>query len=233
MNTQQRGSGRVLTWASIAGVIVVVWLAFEIRVPDVPQSQGGAARPTVGLVDPVVIKGTMLFDLAPLFLPTEFNSSRKDYVPTEPGGAFAGFPFKPTFSDSQIELHLPPPVVVPSSPAEALEDDPPGAPFIGFGRFDIKMETLVPRAAYVEITDAGTGREVFSQPVRDARPPASDWKPMEFMAAVDAAGLVGPPVLTQHSDVADVDAYFGQYLTETLRIGQRLNPGFYRVVVGP
>jgi hypothetical protein len=95
------------------------------------------------------------------------------------------------------------------------------------------LETLAPRAAYVEITDAETGRKVFSQPVKDAHPPASDWKPMEFMAAVDSAGLVGPPVLTQHSDVADVDAYFGQYLSDTLRIGQRLNPGFYRVSVGP
>jgi hypothetical protein len=184
-------------------------------------------------VDPVVIKGTMLFDLTPLFLPTEFNSSRKDYVPTEPGGAFAGFPFKPTFSESQIDLHMPPPVAVPASPAEAISDDPPGAPFIGFGRVDLKMETLAPRAAYVEIMDAGSGRIVLSERVMDARPPVSDWKPMEFMAAVDSAGLVGPPVLTEHSDVADVDAYFGRYLAETLRIGQRLNPGFYRVSVGP
>ena len=233
MKSRGPGTGRAWTWVSVAGVVVVLWLAFQIRVPEAPVAPQGAGRPSVGLVDPVVIKGTMLFDLAPLFLPTEFNSSRKDYVPTEPGGAFAGFPFKPTFSDSQIELHLPPPAAVPSSPAEALDGDPPGAPFIGFGRVEVKMETLAPRAAYVEITDAESGRRVFSQPVKDARPPASDWKPMEFMAAVDAAGLVGPPVLTQHSDVADVDAYFGQYLSETLRIGQRLNPGFYRVSVGP
>jgi hypothetical protein len=219
--------------ASIVGVVGAVLLVFQIRVPDVPSQPGVVGRPSVGLVDPVVIKGTMLFDLEPLFLPTEFNSSRKDYVPTEPGGAFAGFPFKPTFSDTQIELHLPAPVAVPSTPAGALGDDPPGAPFIGFGRVDLKLETLAPRAAYVEITDAGTGRKVFSQPVGDARPPASGWKPLEFMAAVDPAGLVGPPVLTEHSDAADVDAYFGQYLSETLRIGQRLSPGIYRVSVGP
>jgi hypothetical protein len=56
---------------------------------------------------------------------------------------------------------------------------------------------------------------------------------MEFMAAVDASGLVGPLVLTVHSDVAEVDAYFGRYLAETFRIGQRLEPGFYRICVGP
>jgi hypothetical protein len=74
---------------------------------------------------------------------------------------------------------------------------------------------------------------VFSQPVEDAHPPLSSWKPMEFMTAVDSAGLVGPPVLTVHSDAAEVDAYFGRYLAETLRIGQRLDPGFYRICVGP
>jgi hypothetical protein len=228
-----QGSGRAWTWASILGIIVVVWLAFQIRAPEALPSIEKPARAGVDLVDPVVIKGTMLFDLTPLFLPTEYNSSRKDYVPTEPGDAFAGFPFKPTFSDSQIELHLAPPTAVPTSPAEALVGDPPGAPFIGFGRVDIKIEALVPRAAYVEVTDAGSGRTVFSQPVEDAQPPVSDWKPMEFMAAVDSGGLVGPLVLTVHSDVADVDAYFGRYLAETLRIGQRLEPGFYRISVGP
>lgn len=197
------------------------------------QPERKATPSSVGLVDSVVIKRTMLFDLAPLFLPTEFNSSRQDYAPTEPEGSFARFAYKPTFSDSQIVLHLPPPTTVPASPAEALVGDPPGAPFIGFGRVDIKMEPLAPRAAYVEITDAGSGRNVFSQPVTDAHPPSSGWKPMEFMAAVDSAGLVGPPVLTVQSDVADVDAYFGRYLAENLRIGQRLDPGFYRIRVGP
>jgi hypothetical protein len=228
-----QGFGRTWTWVSVLGVIVIVWFAFQIKGPDGPPAAEKPPNSAVGLVDPVVIKRTMLFDLAPLFLPTEFNSSRKPYVPIEPGGTFAGFSFKPTFSDSQIDLHLPPPVEVPSSPAEALVGDPPGAPFIGFGRTDIKTETLAPRAAYVEITDAESGRDVLSEPVTDARPPSPGWRPIEFMAAVDAAGLVGPPVLTVHSDVAEVDAYFGRYLAEDLRIGQRLNPGFYRIRVGP
>jgi hypothetical protein len=218
---------------SIAGVVVAVWLAFQVRAPDEPLPVKKSAHASVELVDRTFIRGTMLFDLAPLFLPTEYNSSRKEFVPKEPGDAFADFPFEATFSDSQIVLHLPPPVSVPSSPAEALVGDPPGAPFIGFGRVYMKIEALARRAAYVEITDAGSGRKVFSQPVDDAHPPVTDWKPMEFLAAVDSAGLVGPPVLTQPSDVADVDAYFGQYLSGTLRIGQRLNPGFYRVSVGP
>lgn len=186
------------------------------------------------LVDPVVIMRTMLLDPTPLFLPTAFNSARIDYVPGALGGAFAGFPFKKTFSDSELELHLPPAASVPGSPAEALAGDPPGAPFIGFDRANPVMEPLSPRVAYVEIMDARTGRSVLEMPVTGAHPPVSaPWQPMEFIAAVDPAGLVGPLVPTARSGVDEVDTYFGRYLADTLRVGQRLAPGFYRIVVGP
>lgn len=212
-----------------------MWLAFLVRVPA-PKAQPGLAttRNPVGLVDPVAIEGTMLFDLTPLFLPTEYNSSRKDYVPSEPGSAFTGFPARLTFAESGIELHLPPAGSVPDNPAEALVGDPPGAPFIGFGRNNLKVEALPLRGAYVEIVDAGSGRKMFGQPVADAHPPSSaPWKPMEFIAAVDSAGLVGPVVPTVRSGVGEVDDYFGRYLEDNLRVGQRLAPGFYRISVGP
>jgi hypothetical protein len=214
---------------------VIVWLAFLVRVPGPPPPPAReAARSPVGLLDPVVIEGTMLFDLTPLFLPTEYNSSRKAYVPREPGSAFTGFPANLTFAASGLALHLPPAAAVPANPAEALAGDPPGAPFIGLGRSDQKVESLPPRGAYVEIMDAGNGRRMFGQPVADAHPPTSaPWRPMEFMAAVDSAGLVGPVVPTVRSGIREVDDYFARYLAETLRVGQRLAPGFYRVSVGP
>jgi hypothetical protein len=189
----------------------------------------------VGLVDAGVIMSTMLRDPAPLFLPTDFNSSRKDYVPKEPGGAFGGFQPEYVFDPSQLVLNLPPAATIPNSPAEALAGDPPGAPFIGFDRADFVVEPLSPRTAYVEVVSAGTGRSVFGEALRDAHPPRTSvpWQPMEFIAAVDSAGLVGPVVPTMRSGVDEVDAYFGLYLAETLRIGQRLAPGFYRISIGP
>jgi hypothetical protein len=218
----------------VVGVVALVWVAFQIRLPDPPAAALAPARSSVGLVDQGAIQGTMLRDPTPLFLPTEFNSSRKNYVPTEPGGAFAGFSARLTFEVSELTLHLPPAAALPKSPAEALVGDPPGDPFMAFGRSDLTVQPLAPRGAYVEITNAGSGRSVFGRPVQDAHPPSgAPWKPMEFMAAVDAAGLVGPLVLTVHSDVAEVDAYFGRYLVENLMVGQRLDPGFYRIWVGP
>jgi hypothetical protein len=235
MSPPGTGPRRLLAGVCGAGVLLLVWMAYLVRVPapDLLPAAPAPSKP-VGIVDPVAIRGSLLFDLTPLFLPTDYNSSRKDYVPRPPGTAFAGFPFKKAFADSGLVLHLPPPVAVPASPAEALAGDPPGAPFIGFGRNDPRTEPLPPRGAYVEITDAGTGRPVFSQPVADARPPTSAaWKPMEFMAAVDPAGLVGPVVATVPSGSGEVDDYFARYLADTLRVGQRLAPGFYRISVGP
>ena len=235
MSRVSTGGGRLSAIIAAVGVVGIVWLATHVRLPEAPGTgTQPAAHPSVGLVDPVVIQGTMLRDPTPLFLPTEFNSSRKDYRPREPGGGFSGYPAELTFSESELQLHLPPAATVPAQPADALAGDPPGAPYLGFGRTDMVVEPLAPRGAYVEIVDSGSGRSVFSRALSDARPPASQpWRPMEFMAAVDAAGLVGPLVLTVHSNVSEVDAYFARFLAEELRVGQRLEPGFYRICVGP
>ena len=210
-------------------------VTFLVRIPESNAPAPAKAAPSVGLVDPVVIMSTMLRDPTPLFLPTDFTSSRKDYVPTEPGGAFGGFQPEYVFDPSQLVLNLPPSAAIPTSPAEALAGDPPGAPFIGFDRADPVVEPISPRMAYVEVADAGTGRNIFGAEVTDAHPPQTSvtWQPMEFVAAVDSAGLVGPVIPTVRSGVDEVDAYFGRYLAENLRVGQRLAPGFYRISVGP
>jgi hypothetical protein len=226
---------RIWVGAAAAGVFVILILAFLIRLPEPPLQPVGIAPPRVGVVDPVVTMATLLRDPTPLFLPTRFNSSRIDYVPSEPGGAFAGFQPKLSYAESELELRLPAVSAIPASPAEALAGEPPGAPFLSFGRSNAVVQPLSRRTAYVEIHDAGSGRTVFGQAVTDTHPPAasSPWQPMEFMAAIDAAGLVGPVVPTVRSGVDEVDTYFGRYLADTLKVGQRLAPGFYRIIVGP
>jgi hypothetical protein len=227
--------GRTWAIAGAAGVLILLGLAYVVRVPESPAVVTPLLAPSVALVDPVVIRGTMLRDPTPLFLPTEFNSSRQEVVASPPTGAFAGFPAQFAFDGDQLDLKLPPPTVVPASPAEALVGDPLDAPFVGFGRADYIVQPVAKRNAYVEILDAGTGRMVYGGAITDAHPPETSipWEPMEFLAAVDAAGLVGPLVPTARSGVDEVDSYFGRYLAETLRVGQRLAPGFYRISVGP
>jgi len=257
--------------AAAVGVVVAVGAGVLFRVPapevrSLPKNPApGAASRRAGSqpirlnrvsadgADPLAGDDGMLFDPTPLFLPTRWNSSRKDAVLSEPGGAFGGYPAKLTFAESDLALPLPKPVEVPASPAAALRDDPPTAPFLGFNRPDSVVVPVGARGGFVEIVDAATGRPVFQRSLADAKPPVATeaaWPPLEFLAAVDAAGLFGPlvsvPLAATPKDaavgvggsvsqagLADLEAYFREYLVQSLHIGERLAPGFYRITVGP
>jgi hypothetical protein len=143
---------------------------------------------------------------------------------------------------SRASLDLPPPVAMPAKPADALEAGMPGPILVGFGRTDQPLPSLPSRGAIVDIVVAGTGHAALSAPAlariqalsAGARPPAArPWQAMEFLAVVDPAGLVAPPTVTARSGVEEVDAYFQNFLARTLRLGERLGPGFYRISVGP
>jgi hypothetical protein len=56
---------------------------------------------------------------------------------------------------------------------------------------------------------------------------------LEFIVAINPAGIVGAPILASGSGWEEVDAFFRTYLVKTFRVGERLSPGQYRVVVGP
>lgn len=190
-------------------------------------------------------------DPIPLFLPTRWNSSPPEGDRREPEGNFNGYDPIYTFSVNDLHINLPSSVAVPARPADALVENAPGNPFLGIGRADIAITALTARWAFVEIVAAASGRTVFAEAladaadVKDAPPPLREgtWQPLEFMAAVDAAGLVGQltPVVRPEAAVDDPFLQLpGQsleilenYLAQKLRVGDRLPPGFYRIVVGP
>jgi hypothetical protein len=222
--------------AAAAGVLALVALLFRAPAGPPPIRAPEGPRPAVGVAaaDPVLNEEEALFDRTPLFLPTPWNSTDKQLPSREPRGEFVGYPDEPAFAENHLTLDLPPPIRVPGSLSDALTANPPQDLTLGMGRTAYEPPVLAERGAYVEIADAGTGRKVLVEALADARPPADgSWQPLEFIVAVDSAGLVGPPVLTVRSGVDGVDAYFRRYLDETLRVGDRLEPGFYRISVGP
>ena len=86
----------------------------------------------------------------------------------------------------------------------------------------------------MEVAAVADGGLVLAEPVVANAPPSeSSWQPLEFLVAIDRAGLVRPAMLVTSSQVSSVDAYFRDFLTEGLHIGERLAPGFYRVSIGP
>jgi hypothetical protein len=232
-------------WATaVAGGALVLLLVVPLfRAPRAPAPMAPRVKPSVKLdPSPASRDEARFFDPTPLFLPTKnINAAPPDVKWRELGAAFPDYPSKPSFAAAELRLDslaLPKPVVVPARPAEkpgeVLALAAPGALALGFGRTEAPVAPLTARGAHVEIIAAASGRSMLSRDLATARPPGDGtWQPVEFLAAVDAAGLVGSLVLTTRSGVEDVDSYFQNYLVRTLRVGERLAPGFYRICVGP
>jgi hypothetical protein len=245
MKRAQREQRRLWAYAVAGAVAAVACLYGLFRVPPAapPRRIGGAA---IGLMpigartfDPGKAEDSLLFDPTPLFLPTPISGSSIEKRLREPGGALADYRPKLIYGESALDLHLPAPSDAPT-PAATLAGEPPGAPFMDFGRTDAPGPVVASRSAFVEVTEAATGRIVLTEAL-DGQPPIQGlWPPMEFLAAVDPAGLVGPLVRAPGGLIGDlgaapagVEEYFRNYLVKTERIGQKLGPGFYRISVGP
>jgi len=208
----------------------------------------GPGRARVGAIPPVppphAVKlvslkknEAALTDPTPLFLPTEWNAGQNALpanTQREPGGSFQGYPAKLAFAETELKMSFPAAVALPDRPADALASDRSGLTFLGLGQTDRPVIQLIDRNAFIEILEASTGVRLLAQSLPEARPPGGvAWQPMEFLVAVDAMGLVGPPILTESSRVAAVDGYFQNYLVKSLHAGERLAPGFYRICIGP
>src|SRR5271163_4341762 len=117
MKAHPGGSSKLWALFLVLAGSVLLLVAIYVRLPE-PATLVALPpeRASVGIVDRLAIQGTLLRDPTPLFLPTEFNSSRKDYRPKEPSGAFAGFPAELTFKESELMLHLPAAEAIPASP---------------------------------------------------------------------------------------------------------------------
>jgi hypothetical protein len=181
----------------------------------------------------------VFFDPTPLFLPTLWNASQRELpgaVQRKPDEIFGTFPAKLSFNEDRLVLQLGPVLTLPAGPRDVLARNNRD-PFFTFGREAVPLPELSARGAYVEVRSAGTGELILTEELTSAAPPRTDWgsglQPPEYMAAVDRAGLVGPPVLTTGSGSDEVDGYFRDYLARNFRVGERLAPGFYRVVIGP
>jgi hypothetical protein len=193
---------------------------------DGPESDGGLGDEAT------------FFDPTPLFLPTKWNTNQSPLptaVQRQPGQVFADFEAKLIYGRAELVLPIAPAESTPQDPVDLLKT-PSRDPFLGFGRADIPLTPLPSRTAVVEIREVGTGKLVpVPNLAGDVGLLASqaEWQPAEFLVCVTAEGLLGRPVVTVSSDVEDVDVFFRDYLENTVRLGERLAPGMYRVVVGP
>ena len=240
-------------WSVAAGgavgvILLLLWLLrLPLVVPPRPVAAGAKVSVALGTAD--ASKGAMgeqaaLQDTMPLFLPTEHNATVREVPRREPGKTFFdNDTLKLNFGDAGLNLieSMPPTATLngkapaEAAPQDALEPGVGGQMLTGFGRANDQVSPLPPRGGFIEVIAASTGLKVLAETLSPGDAPQTDkeWQPLEFLAAVDAAGLVGPLMLTEGSRVEEVDAYFRKFLALTYRIGARLPPGFYRVIVGP
>jgi hypothetical protein len=242
---------RIWGVAAVVSLVVVGGLVLLFRFPAVTEvkplpttrTSEASKMPMVGLTrldgasaDTLLKEEATFFDPTPLFLPTEWNVAQNalpDNLIRDSGQIFQDYAPKLTFGEADLTRAFPPAVRVPAKAADALAVLEPEQPFAGMGRIQRAIAELAGRGAVVEITAAGNGQRMPTLTVDTAGIPAGNWRPLEFLVAVDAAGLVGPPVLTAQSGVEEVDSYFQNLLAKTLRVGERLAPGAYRICVGP
>lgn len=234
---------RVWVLAFFGGLLVAVMVLSLVRTPRSPAHRAASKSISPTQVE-LALKGDTLLkeeaglrDPTPLFLPTRWNASEDALAlnaPREPGGFFQEYPPSLTFSPSELRLEVPSPVTVPARPIDAFSLVKGEHLFAGLGKTDEGVTPLAVRSGFIEVVSAGSGRVMIHQPIVDEKPAVEPgWQPLEFLIAVDAAGVVGPPALTESSLVPSVNAFFQEYLVKRLHIGERLPPGFYRVSIGP
>jgi len=245
-----------MRWTVAGGAAAVVLLAMLslFRFPG-----GTGAPPTRGAIPPAPGKPLVqlrdmttdtalkeeaeIRDLRPLFLPTDFNVSLPE-PRREPGRTFLdNETIKWRYSESELTLarELPPIVALNGKPAaevkplDALAGERASPEALGMGRNPVALPETSGGGGMLEVVATASGTRVLVERLpADARPAGGKpWEPLELIAMVDATGLVAPLTVTSSSRVEEIDAHYRNYLARRYRIGERLPPGFYRLIVAP
>ncbi len=231
-------------WVALGCALGVTgaWWSWTRATPPAVVPAPAAQHPFVqltgvgqGTTDQILRERADLFDPRPLFFPTEWNYGQRPLpvrLRRQPGQVFGSFDPVMTFADQKLKLYGAESTPAPEKLSDVLAQGNE-APFAGFGQVDIARPPLPARVVFLEIRNFKDSKPIVVQALNGFLPPRLDYAPMEFVVLVGSGGVVGEPVLTSGSGWDDVDAFFRSYLVKTLRVGERLNPGRYRVLVGP
>jgi hypothetical protein len=233
---------RVWIGMALAAAVTVAWWSWtRTKLPPVLATTAKPAQPLVRLTGAGTVTGnqvlremTELMDPAPLFLPTEWNYGQRELpaaVLKQPGQVFGGIPAIFTVDEQNLTPYGMEATAVPEKLVDVLVQGNE-APFAGLGQIGGLRPTLPVRLAFIEVWELKNGKVIISQQLSGILVPRSDFAPMEFLVMVGSAGLIGEPILTSGSGWDEVDNFFRIYLAKSYRLGERLHPGQYRVLVG-
>ena len=233
---------RVWVGLGCAAVATAAWWGWTSSHRPVATASVSKRQPFVRFVgkgntvtDQILRERADLLDPTPLFFPTDWNYGQQELpkrLRRQPGQVFASFDPKFTVDEQNMKTYGGATARAPEKLADVLTQGNE-APFAGMGHIDVVRPPLPERVGILEVRSFSGGNVIIEQSLTGLSLPRLDYAPLEFVISVGAAGVVGSPVLASGSGWEDVDAFFLTYLVKTFRVGERLKPGSYRVLVGP
>lgn len=226
-------------FTAIAAVIATV--AWNRMRPVAPIHLISQNQPFVQLAgastttsDQLLREKAELMDPTPLFFPTEWNygqHSLRENSLIQPEQVFGRIEPIYLVGEQTIKSYGIEEALVPEKLSDVLEQGNE-APFAGIGQIDRTQSTLSIRSGYLQVNEYGSRDTVFKQSLSGLIPPRLDFAPVEFLVIVSSAGLITDPIVTSGSGWDDVDNFLRDYLVTAYRLGARLPPGRFRVLVG-
>lgn len=233
---------RIWVGATLGAVAIGTWWVWSTQLlrrtileqPAEPEAfvqltgRGGAANQRI------LNERATFFDPTPLFLPTAYNYGQGGLprrLQRQPGQVFGNFSPKMNFEEGALPAYASETGAAPENLSELLSRANE-APFAGFGETGDALGAAEPRQALVEIKSLA-GFSLSRHVLQGGALPRQEFAPLEFVVAVGATGVIAQPTLMASSGWEDIDAFFRDYLVKTYRVGERLSPGRYRILVGP
>lgn len=235
-------------WVGLISALLAtgVWWAWTRAQVQAVEAVAQSRQPFVrlpgtgtGMGDQILRERAALFDPTPLFFPTEWNFGQRplpEAMRRQPGQVFGSFPPNPALGEQNIKAYGAETVLVPERLSDVFVQGNE-APFAGMGQIDMQRPALAERRGFLEVKGLANGKTVIAKVLSGLILPRLDFGPVEYLVAISSAGIVGDPILIADSGGGEVDekvdAFFRTYLVKTFRLGERLSPGRYRVLVGP
>jgi hypothetical protein len=149
----------------------------------------------------------------------------------EPDDGFGVFPPRFRFSEQKLANYGVEGEQVPERPAD-LASRGNETSFNGMGVTVDDIPELEMRNGYFEVKAIRDGATVLAGRVSGAAP-GRDFVPVRYLLIVTPVGLLGEPQPVANSEPENEMLLLQDYLARTERLGERLSPGAYLVVVGP
>jgi hypothetical protein len=150
-----------------------------------------------------------------------------------PGTSFGSIPAKFVYPTGGNRLDLPDVVKVPESALSAVRAVESPLEVEELARGDAAMDQLPPRVGLMEVRSVVDGAMVWAVELPQSLEGVTIDGPVELLVAVESSGRISQPGLIRTWTDLGLDLPDLQNVLETARLGARLKPGIYRILLGP